>query len=79
MRKTYIMALKVKQTPSRVRESAEIDLPFKIGTISVKIFSPNLRQSSAIVRSAVCNGVSGYSNHVFRCVAPPVVQIRRQI
>jgi hypothetical protein len=43
----------VKQTPSRVLASGEVDFERKIGTISASIFSPNLRHSSAVVRLAV--------------------------
>ena len=47
------MWLNIKQTPSLVRASSEVDFVLSMETISPKILSPNLRHSSPTVRAAV--------------------------
>lgn len=54
-KKTDIISQIVRQTPSLVRESEDVDFTRKMGTSSARIFSPNLRHSSAVVRPAVYN------------------------
>ena len=43
----------IRQTPSRLRESAELAFVRKIDTISDNTFSPDFRHSSVTVRLAV--------------------------
>ena len=50
-----MMSDSMRHTPSRVRASGDVTVFCKIGTISPKIFSPNLRHSSVVVRVAVYN------------------------
>jgi hypothetical protein len=52
-RLTYTSSHRVKQTPSRVRISDDMDLVLRRDTISASTFSPNLRHNSEIVRDAV--------------------------
>lgn len=49
---THMTSQSVKQTPSRMRSSVDVDLLRKIVTISPRIFSPDLRHSSAVVLAA---------------------------
>ena len=48
-----MMSDSMRHTPCRVRASGDVTVLCKIETISPKIFSPNLRQSSVVVRVAV--------------------------
>ena len=48
----------VKQTPARTRSSGDVDFERKMATISPRIFSPDLRHSSTVVRAAVYRNVS---------------------
>ena len=45
-----MMSDNMRHTPCRVRASRDVTVLCKIATISPKIFSPNLRQSSVVVR-----------------------------
>ena len=49
----YMSSQSVKQTPSLVFGSVDVDFDFKMETISPKIFSPDLRDNSETVRPAV--------------------------
>ena len=47
----------VRQTPSLVLGSVDDNLERRMGMISTRIFSPNLRQTSAVVRLAVFDAI----------------------
>jgi hypothetical protein len=51
--RAYTSSLSASATPSRVRVSVVVDLVRNILMISDKIFSPDFRQSSPMVREAV--------------------------
>lgn len=57
-KKAYMTSQIVRQTPSLVLESVDDSLERRMGTISPRIFSPNLRQTSAVVRLAVFKAIS---------------------
>ncbi len=49
----YISSHSAKQTPALTLSSVDVDFVRKIATISPRIFSPDLRHNSVVVRAAV--------------------------